>query len=290
MNNFLQNTYKNISWITLIDSWKPWKNIGIIAITHWNEPVWLKIFEYLINEFKINEKLKWWKIYLIANNIEAHKNYLESKDINKFRFINNNMNRISNKDFKYWSYEFERLDELKQIFDEIDIAIDIHSVSKWNDLIWISDKKYLNEAMSFFDVETFLVDEIWNTWDVIWYLIRNWKIGFGIECGNHIDDRGFENWKRNILNFLSYYGSIKHTIKSSYDNIYEFVKEIYPKSDNFKYTKDFVWFTKLEKDEKFAVDWDLEHKNDLWENIYLWFPKKIPKKWDWAGFLFKKLK
>jgi hypothetical protein len=40
------------------------------------------------------------------------------------------MNRISNKEFKMKSYEHKRFEELKQVFDEIDIAIDLHSVSK----------------------------------------------------------------------------------------------------------------------------------------------------------------
>jgi hypothetical protein len=40
------------------------------------------------------------------------------------------MNRISNQSLKNKSKEFIRFEELKPIFDEIDIAIDIHSVPK----------------------------------------------------------------------------------------------------------------------------------------------------------------
>jgi hypothetical protein len=40
------------------------------------------------------------------------------------------MNRISNQSFKENSTEFQRFQELKPIFDEIDVVIDLHSVSK----------------------------------------------------------------------------------------------------------------------------------------------------------------
>lgn len=292
MNKFIKNTYKSISWITLIDSWKPGKNIWLIAITHWNEPVWLKIFEYLINEFKINEKIEWWKIFLIANNIKAYKKYLKSENINKFRFIDDNMNRISNKDFKSWSYEYKRFYELKKIFDEIDFVIDIHSVSKWNDLIWICDKKYKDKAETFFDVETILIDEIWNTWSIIWEFIRKWKEAYWIECWNHIDDIWFNNWIINILNFLVYYWFINWKIDKKYINvnIFEFIEEIKVKTDNFKFIDDFSNFTKIWENEIFAIDECKELKHNLWTNVYLWIIAKNPKKWDWAWFLFRKLK
>lgn len=291
MNNFLNNTYKNISWITIIDSQKPWKNIWIIAITHWNETVWLDIFNYLINDFNIQEKLKSWKLYLIANNIKAYQKYIEYWEINSYRFIDDNMNRISNKEFKKWSYEFERFEELKPVFDELDTVIDLHSVPIWNDLIWLTDKKYLQTSKHFFDVETILVDDMKKTWAVIWKFIRQWKEVYWIECGNHIDKSWFKNWLKNVLNFLSFYWCIDFDIlkENKKTDIFEFLQEINVKTDKFEFIKDFKWFTKVKNNEIFAVDWDCELKNNIWNSVYLWIPMKKPKKWDWAWFLFRKL-
>jgi len=291
MNQFLENTYKNIPWITLIDSWKPWKNIWIIAITHWNEPVGLDIFQYLIHDFFWKQKLKWWKIFLIANNIQAYQKYIESWDTNSYRFIDDNMNRVTNLKFKNWSYEFERFKELKSIFDEVDIALDIHSVSKWNDLIWISDTKYLENAREFFDVETLLVDDMEKTWAVIWEFLRQWKEAYGIECGNHIDESCFENWLRNMLNFLHFFWSIEKSIKKTYFTppIFQFIQEIPVKTDNFQFVRNFSWFTKLWENEVFAFEDQEKLQNTFWSQIYLGLPAKLPKKWDGAWFLFRKL-
>ncbi len=289
-NLFLEDTYKNTYWITIIDSNKAWKNLAIFAITHWNEPVWLQIFDYLVNDFNISKKLKKWKIFLIANNIKAYKKYRKTKDISSYRFLDDNLNRISNKDFKKWSYEFKRLDELKEIFKEIDLAIDLHSVSKWNDIIWLCDKKHLKTAKSFFNVETILIDNMWKTWALIWEFLRNNKEAYWIECWNHISNDGFEKAKENILNFLQKFSSIENVkITNNFNEVYEFAKEIKVKTNNFKFTKDFKWwFNKIKIWEVYSIDWEEELKNNFWKDIFLGIPAKNPIKWDWAGFLFYK--
>jgi succinylglutamate desuccinylase len=287
---FLNNTYKNIPWITLIDSSKAWPNVGIFAITHWNEPVGLNIFDYLVSDFCINTKLKKWKLFLISVNIEAYKKYVNSWDFNEYRFVDDDMNRISNKSHKKNSLEFKRFQELKTIFDEIDIAIDIHSVPKWNDLIWLIDKIYLENAKKFFDTEIILVDDMWNTWALIWYFLRNKKEAYWIECWNHIDESWFNNWLKNILNFLSFFWFIDFRIvkNHSFPNIFEFFKEIIPQTDNFEFAEDYKWFTKIPKNKVYAMDGKLKLKNIYWNDIYVWIPMVNPKKWIWAWFLFRK--
>lgn len=291
MNKFITNTYKNIAWITIIDSGKPGKNIWIFAITHWNEPVWIEIFNYLIEKFNISKKLEKWKIFLIANNIKAYSKYQETKDINNYRFLDDNMNRISNQNFKKWSYEFERFEELKTIYDEIDIAIDLHSVPKWNDVIWLCDTAYIETAKNFFDVETILVDDMWKTWAVIWEFLRNGKEAYWLECGNHISKAGFLKWKTNVLNFLQYFWIIsKITIQNKFEVIYKFIEEIKIETDNFKFIKEFIWwFTKIVPWEIYAIDWKKELKNTFSKDIFVGIPAKKFKKWDWAGFIFYKL-
>lgn len=291
-DNFLNNTYKWVSWITVIDSNKPGKNIAICAITHWNEPVWIDIFNYLMETYEISKKLKKWKIFLIAVNLQAYNSYQSDKDISKHRFIDFDMNRISNKKWLEKCYEFYRLQELKSIFSEIDVAIDLHSVPKGDDVIWLTDEKFLDSAKVFFDVENILVDNMGNTWALIWELIRNGKEAYGLECWNHLWENAMINGINNIMNFLQYFWSIekfKYTSIFKRENIFQFFKEVVPETENFEYAQDFLWFTHISNNSYYAKDWDLEVINSDWENIYLWIVAKYFKKWVTAWFLFKKL-
>lgn len=291
MNNFIENKYKEIKWITVIDSWKKWKNIWIFALTHWNEPVWIDVLNYLVNDFEITKKIKIWKLFLIVINIKAYSNYLKNNDINQNRFIDDNMNRISNKEFNKKSYEFNRLKELRQIFWEIDIAIDLHSVSKWNDIIWITDKKYLEKSQEIFDVENILIENIWETWAVIWDFIRDNKESYWIECWNHLWKDALNNWINNVLNLLKIKWLIdwSTTKNIKFENILKFKEEIFPKTSDFKFIKDYYWFTKIEKNKPYAIDSWKEIINKIGENIFLWLVLDKPIVWDWAWFLFEKL-
>ena len=289
-NNFLENNYKWINWVTVIDSWKKWKNMWIFAVTHWNEPVWIEIFKYLLEDFNLKNKILWWKIFLISVNIKWYKRYLESWEKNSFRFIDDNMNRISNQKFKKNSYEFWRFKELKNIFNEIDFAIDLHSVSKWDDLIWITDEKFLQNWKNFFDTDTILVDKIWDTWALIWEFIRTWKESYWLECWNHLWNQSFKNGKKNILNFLIYKKFICWKINLRKNiNIFSFIEEIIPKSKNFKFFQNYRWFTEIKKWEKYWVDWNFDYLNNYWDNIFLWMASKKINYPDWCGFLFKKI-
>lgn len=291
MNEFLTNTYKKVSWVTIIDSKKDWKNIWIFALTHGNEPVWMDVFFSLMNDFKIQERLLSGKIFLITINRQAYQKYIAQDNFLEHRFIHHNMNRIYKKDFVSWSYEFERFQELKSIFDEIDMVIDLHSVSAWDDVIGITDKKYLDIWKQIFDVENILVDDVVASGALIWYFIERWKIAFWLECGNHIGKDAYKNGLRNVLNFLSFFGSIdEKIIKSKLLHwVFEFIQEVFPESLDFHYVQKYLNFTKLEIWEVFALDREKEYKNILWKDIYIGLPGKSIKLWDGNGFLFKKI-
>lgn len=76
------------------------------------------------------------------------------------RFINHNMNRISNKPFENKSYEFERLKTLQPLLQKMDIVIDIHSFSNSNDHVIICDTSHQSLCKNTFQSETILVDEL----------------------------------------------------------------------------------------------------------------------------------
>lgn len=280
MAKYLTNKYKNISWITIFDSQKPGKNIWILAINHWDEKVWLEVFKYLENEFDIWKNLEFWKIFFIALNLKAYEK--------NTRFVDENMNRISKNPINKNSYESKRLFELKEIFDEIDIFIDLHSVSIWDEKMIIIDENDIELSKKIFDWKYFLIDKISTTWALIWDFIRQWKKGFWIECWNHNSKDAFESGVKNTLNLLSFYKNINwKIIKEQNENIYlNFWEEIFAKWENFRFTKEINWFEIVKKWEIYAQDDDKIYKNNFDFDIYLWLISKKISKNDWCWFIF----
>ena len=82
--------WKNSNWVREIDSWKPWKTFTITACTHWNEPAWIDTMYYLLEEFKISEKIISWKVQFLVVNIEAMQQ--------NSRFVITDLNRV----FVFW--------------------------------------------------------------------------------------------------------------------------------------------------------------------------------------------
>ncbi len=291
--NFLKNKYKWVPWITVIDSGNEWPNIAIMAVTHWNEIVWLSVFDNLVNKLDLWNKLLKWKIYLIAVNILAYNNFNDQSDSNKYRFVDDNMNRIHWKEYKWSSYEFKRKKELEPIFDELDVILDLHSVAKWEDIICISDERNKELSSKIFNAESILLDDISKSWALIWYITAKGKVWFGLECGNHTSLFWFKNWIENSLNLLYYYGIIdkKYLIKHKKykQTFYKFITEIFPKSILFKYKKDFSNFTEISQNEVFWIDGDYKYKNIHNKIVYIWFIKKNIILNDWCGFLFERV-
>jgi hypothetical protein len=140
-------------------------------------------------------------------------------------------------------------------------------------------------------VETLLLDDLTKTWNIVSYFIRNGKVGFGLECWNHVDESWFKIGIKNIKNFLIFNWMIDWKIKQENLSLktFEFFQEIIPQTDNFRWVKDFSGFTEIKENETYAIDWEKEVKNTYWKNIYVWIPTKNLKKWDGSGFLFKEI-
>ncbi len=288
----LCSNYNNVEWVLVFDSWKPWLSVGIFAITHGNEPIWLRIIAKLNNDIACwNVQVLSWKIYCIAISLETYKQYIQQEDYLTYRFMDYNMNRIYKK--KWISgYEYERFQLLLPIFDELDVAIDIHSIAKDDHVMAISNKKYYNEAKAIFDAPYLLLHEdLGKMWSMIGYLLDQWKPAFGIECGNHLTEKSFEKWYKNILSFLSYYGSIARylIIKSDVMQCFEFLEEIMPISEEFSYSRSYSHFEPIYKGEIFAHDREKNYRNDYGYSVYIWLIGKKTKVWDWNWFLFCKV-
>ena len=91
------------------------------------------------------------------------------------RFIDDNMNRISNQTYKSTSYEHQRLDELKPILREMDITLEIHSFSNSHDIVAICDIQNREKAKQIFTTETILVDNLEQSGSIIGYCRTKYK-------------------------------------------------------------------------------------------------------------------
>ena len=129
----------------------------------------------------IDKQIRKGSLQLLVSNIEAYNAYKSQNDPLKYRFIDHDMNRIWNIPFIEGSIEYKRREELKPILLESDIILDIHSVSKGDDVLGITDKRSLFDAKKFMDVEKILVQDIESSSMTSW-CAHEGKLAFGIEA------------------------------------------------------------------------------------------------------------
>lgn len=284
LDSFLQAYDEGIHWVRVIDSWKPWKRIGILALTHGNEPVGLQLFEFLQDELKVQELLQAGQLILVVVNPLAYQH--------QQRFIDHNMNRISTMPYQDESYEFERFEVLKPLLQKMDVVIDVHSFSSSDDQVVICDLENRKQCEEIFEAEVILLDKLQESWSLIGYSHRHGGVAYGIECGQHQDPRGYAYGKREICNLLCYYGLLPMQYRSERKApaiSYQFKMPIKPCTQDFHFTQEFRGFTPLAPGELFAKDQEREYRNTLEWEIYLGIPAKHPQANDGAGFLFEKL-
>lgn len=288
--HLLNNKYKWISWVTCLDSGKSWPTVGFFAVTHGNEPVGLQFFEQLLMTW-LHTKLQKGRLLLICVNLDAYSRYQNQEDPFKRRFVDENMNRIANKDLTQHSYERQRLQELLPIFDEIDIWLDLHSVQIWEQVIGITDKKYLPDAQKFFDSPVLFSDEMEKTWAMIRLLLEKGIPAYWLECGSHTQENGHQIAMCNTKNLLSYYGLLSDPIVSwSRSQVcYEFLEEVIPKTSKFTYTIPYENFTEISVGQVYGDDNWSKVINKYNFSVVLWLRADSYELWDGCGFLFKQI-
>lgn len=149
MNN--QKRYTDIFGVNnqaviIIDSWKVWKTLTLLGCVHGDEAVWIDVFEYLLNDFWIQKKLKSWKIQLILWNIQWFLNWK--------KYIDTDLNRIWNfPESKKWTYEYIRAQEILPYLEASDYIIDIHSTTNPSSSICIPNTRVTPWCLDFIPTE-----------------------------------------------------------------------------------------------------------------------------------------
>lgn len=290
-SQFLSSQYMWIPWVTVIDSGKPWKNIWLCAITHGNEPVGLEVFSYLIDTFSLQKKLLTGKVFCIAINIDAYMFFQSQSTVLEWRCLHHNMNRIVWTPFVSGSSEHTRFVQLVPIFDQLDVVLDMHSVPVGDDVIGITDEKFLSDSFSFFDVQTILVDTLVWKWSLASYFLAKNVPAFGVECGNHVYGDSFAHGVSNVLRFLSYYNCIASYTQKEYicTDAYRFLSEIIVATEKFHFVRDFSNFDRVSAGECIAVDGETNVCVPYAYDVYVWLMWVKPLPWQWNGFFFEKI-
>lgn len=130
------------------------------------------MFDYLLQDYDVQKKLISGKIYLISINIAAYKKFIQQNDNLAYRILDHNMNRIHGQDFIGSSYEFQRKRALEPILDELDMALDLHSVPTGNEPIGLADLDQTKDALEFMHIPTLFVDTMASSGALIGYLIQ----------------------------------------------------------------------------------------------------------------------
>lgn len=268
-----------------IDSWNPWKTVGILSLTHGNEPAWLQAQKERINQWYADLVVSG-QIYLIQVNLKAHKQ-------NK-RFVDVNMNRIVWQEGFVDTYEYGRLQKLLPYIDGMDLVLDIHSTTQEkHNLMGICHTKDVDIAEEVLGTERILVDDNFDhQWSVISLVTRRGGVGFGIECGSHHSPDTYHNALANIHRFLAHarcYGTEVEYTNATSKTVFRFYEEIFPMSKNFMYAKNYSNFDSIAPWEIYAYDGDTTYSNTTSKELFIGLMGNEVIVGDGICFLFTKV-
>lgn len=194
----------NSDGVIIIDSWVSGPTIGIVAITHGNEKVWLEVFDALLHSYKLKDTLRMWRIFLILWNIDA---CLQEK-----RYLDRDMNRMWNEDGTW--VEFNRKIILEKYIYECDHLLDLHSTSSPSVPMAIDSHSWCvtNPIMDYLDVEYVIhgIMPFMSGETLVAYhkRIHPKSVSIVIECWSHEENWTEKRAIKNTLIFLAFFRSI----------------------------------------------------------------------------------
>jgi len=249
-----------------IDSGKPGKKVAIFGGIHGNEKAGIKTIDYL----KENLEFKNGTVFLVYGNPEAIK-----KDE---RFTEKNLNRcFVEKSKKGKTYEERRATELMEILDGCDALLDLHA---YNETYRESIPFTICEPNCFELVKNFDLKYVLTNIDSMdkggtdAYMNNQGRIGVCVELG------AIEKYEKFIplgiktsYQFLQYFGMVDK--KYDYDQIRQKIlksSDIYKKKNkDFKFTKKYRTFDKINKNELICIDG--KEKISYEKEKYILFPR-----------------
>ena len=152
-------THEGIEGVLKFDSGKPGPTLGITIQTHGNEPSGLAALWYFLNKYPLQQLLESGVVFFVVNNIRATEKYFEAKtDEEKrvARFIDINFNRLPEDTMSRVgdpSYEVNRAQKLRKVWESFDVGLDIHSTAQPSKPMIIVVNEFQKDLIEGFPIE-----------------------------------------------------------------------------------------------------------------------------------------
>lgn len=236
--------------IISFDSGKPGKTTTIVAGIHGNEICGIQAFEKIIPNIKISSG----KVNFVYGNLQAIEKNVREIDVNLNRIFRPD-SELNTEEKK--SYEYSRAKKIKEIFDQSDALLDIHSSRNENSI------PFAIVAKQSFEIAQKMPFKIRSSgWDEVEpggtddYMNRQNKINICAECGYNLDPEAAQRAQNIIKIFLKLMGNIDQDIEF-YNGEQKLIHAYYiyhTKTDDFKLNKKFKDFEFIKKDTLIGTD------------------------------------
>ncbi len=128
--------WQDLPGVYLIEADQAGPELGIMVMTHGNEPAGLAAVHSLLADNALQKQLLRGRVYLILNNLAAGQRYFEqAQDLSftaDYRFVDQDMNRIPDnllEEALIDNTETRRVKQLLPLYERLDYVLDLHSTS-----------------------------------------------------------------------------------------------------------------------------------------------------------------
>lgn len=129
-------SWQSLAGVQLIEADQAGPELGIMIMTHGNEPAGLAAAHSLLAQDALQKRLLRGRVYLILNNLAAGQRYFEqAQDLSftaDYRFVDQDMNRIPAnllEETLLDNTETRRVKQLLPLYQRLDYVLDLHSTS-----------------------------------------------------------------------------------------------------------------------------------------------------------------
>ncbi|MFA6354904.1 MAG: succinylglutamate desuccinylase/aspartoacylase family protein [Candidatus Paceibacterota bacterium] len=238
----------------LLNSGKKGPRTAIFVGVHGNEICGILALKEVVKKITIDSGLA----MFVYGNIKAIDKNIRFTEFNLNRAFNDSC--FYNKKIKK-TYEYKRAQVLKKYLSNIDLLLDIHSVSDKKSEPFIICEKNASDIIKSFSSRFKKVVSglgVIQPGGIDGYMNSLGKIGICIECGFHKDKRAVSLAKKTIFDFLESSGNIKVSTSNNLNsNLRKYIKvsNLYiTKSNNFTLSKEFFNFEMIKKGILIGID------------------------------------
>lgn len=269
LESICASRYCGVAGVRVYDSGQPGPTVGITIVTHGNEIAGLAAARHFHITRPLSELLKKGRVIFCANNIRGSQRYFaslasgetESEAARLGRLIDINLNRLpddvmTNTD--RIGYECDRARELRPVWEEFEVALDIHSFTSANYSAIISIGDRFDSSL----VRGFPIDTIYTNITQIqigkpasaFYGHPDTARVLNIEAGQHTNETAFTNAVTCTTELLKTLGMIDGDMRAEQKtyNEYTVVESVMLPDESYELVRTLTFYEPLRAGEVIA--------------------------------------